>query len=96
MLEAALFPRKLASNFRLFTFVLQFMLDPGPNPVPEPECITVPLSKKLRFLRFRLHNTVRIIAMLLHIFQRRMKDESACCEMLERPRLKSSSWTLIG
>jgi hypothetical protein len=36
MLEATLFPRKLTSYFRFFTFVLHFMLDPGPNPNPVP------------------------------------------------------------
>ncbi len=36
MLEAAaLFPRKLASKFDL-TFLFHFMLDPDPNPAPEP------------------------------------------------------------
>jgi hypothetical protein len=31
------------------TFLLLFMLDPGTNPVPEPECIAapVPLRQKL-------------------------------------------------
>ncbi len=51
MLEAALFIRKLASNFLIFfTFPLHFMLDLGPNPVPEPEleCITVPDAVALR------------------------------------------------
>jgi hypothetical protein len=45
MLEAALFPRKLASHF---LFVFHFMLDPDPNPVTEPECVSVlvPLSRK--------------------------------------------------
>ncbi len=43
MIEAALFPRQLASNFWLLTFVLHFMLDPGPNSVREQECITVPI-----------------------------------------------------
>jgi hypothetical protein len=50
MLEAALLPRKLASNFLIFlTFVLHFVLDLGPNLVSEPECITAPAGKKLRF-----------------------------------------------
>ncbi len=31
MLEAALFPRKLASNFRFFDICIHFMLDPGQN-----------------------------------------------------------------
>ncbi len=45
MLEAALFTRKLASNFFSFlTFVLHFMLDP----VPEPECISVPVPIPLK------------------------------------------------
>ncbi len=36
VLEATLFPRKLASHFYDFlTFVFDFMLDPEPNPVPE-------------------------------------------------------------
>ncbi len=38
MLEAALFSWKLTSNFLLLTLVLHFMLDPGPNSVPAPEC----------------------------------------------------------
>ncbi len=39
--------------------VLHFMLDPGQNPVPEPECVPVPLRQKLLFLWFwlRVHNT---------------------------------------
>ncbi len=41
MLEAALFPRKLALMYDFFMFVFYCMLDPGPNPVPEPLCITV-------------------------------------------------------
>jgi hypothetical protein len=45
-LEAALFPRKLASNFDFLTTLLHFLLDPGSNPVPEPhpepEFITIP------------------------------------------------------
>ncbi len=37
-LEAALlFPRKLATNFSFLAVVLDFMLEPGPNSVPEPE-----------------------------------------------------------
>ncbi len=55
MSEVALFPRNLASQFR-FDFFLHFMLDPDPNPAPEPE-----LRKKLRFLRFRFHNTARFL-----------------------------------
>jgi hypothetical protein len=43
MLAAALLPRKLATNFCSFTFILHFMWIPGPDPVPEPECITVPV-----------------------------------------------------
>jgi hypothetical protein len=44
ILEAAVFPRKLASlTFYFSIFVLHFMLDLGPNPVQEPECITVPV-----------------------------------------------------
>ncbi len=36
--EAALFPRKLASNFLFFYFFYSiFVLDPGPNPVRKPE-----------------------------------------------------------
>ncbi len=47
ILEATLFPRKLASHFYFLTFVFHFMLDPDLNPVP------VPLrQKKLQFLRF--------------------------------------------
>ncbi len=49
MLEAALFPKKLAINFRIFNlFLFHFKFDPGPNPLPEPEleCITVPVSLK--------------------------------------------------
>ncbi len=34
MLEAALFPRKLASHFLFYTIIFYFMLDPDPNPVP--------------------------------------------------------------
>ncbi len=47
-LEAAMFSRKLAYNFYIFTFVLHFLLDPCPNTVPEPEpvCITVPVPLK--------------------------------------------------
>jgi hypothetical protein len=37
MLEAALFSRKLASNYEYFYFVLHFIFDPGPNSVPEPQ-----------------------------------------------------------
>jgi hypothetical protein len=43
ILEAALFPEGWTLIFGFLTFVLHFMLDPGPNPVPEPECITVPV-----------------------------------------------------
>jgi hypothetical protein len=42
-LEAALFTRKLVLNFNFLTSVL---LDSGPNPVPEQECITVPVPLK--------------------------------------------------
>jgi hypothetical protein len=54
MLEASLFPRKLASNFVFYEFfVLLFMLDPGLDPVsePDPEFITipVPLRQKVAF-----------------------------------------------
>ncbi len=41
MLEAALFPRKLAFNFLLFCMTL--LLEPEPELVPEPYCITVPV-----------------------------------------------------
>jgi hypothetical protein len=44
ILEAALFPRKLASIYDFLTFVLHFMLDTGPNPVPEQ--IELELGKK--------------------------------------------------
>ncbi len=44
----ALFLRKLASNFYFLTFVLHFSLDPGSNPAPESECITVQVSVPLR------------------------------------------------
>ncbi len=37
MSEAALFPRKLASQFWFLTVLFHFMLDPGPNPALEPE-----------------------------------------------------------
>ncbi len=43
MLEAAWFTRKLVPNFYFLTCVLHFMLDSGPNPVPEPKCIMVPV-----------------------------------------------------
>ncbi len=53
MLEAASFHRKVASNLNFLTFVLHFMLDPDPNPVPEQEseCITVPFPQHC-FLQF--------------------------------------------
>ncbi len=61
MLEAALFPRKLASIFRFFYFCSTFYV--GSVPEPEPECIMVPvpLRHKLRFLRFRFLNTVLLL-----------------------------------
>jgi hypothetical protein len=37
MSESALFPRKLASHFWSFDFLIHFMLDPDPNPVKEPD-----------------------------------------------------------
>jgi hypothetical protein len=46
MLEAALFPKKLACNFWYFDFCTTFYL--GPNPVP--------VSLKEKKLRFRFHN----------------------------------------
>jgi len=46
MLEAALFPGSWPLIFDFLTSVLHFMLDPGPNPVqepdPKPEFIRVP------------------------------------------------------
>ncbi len=42
MSEAALFPRKLFSNFRFFKTFFDFMLDLDPNPAPEPEPETDP------------------------------------------------------
>jgi hypothetical protein len=42
MLEEALFPRKLASNFLFLLSVLHFMLD------PEPECTAVPVPLKAK------------------------------------------------
>ncbi len=48
MIEVALFPRKLALIFDFVTFVFYCMLDPGPNPVPEPLCITVQVPIPLR------------------------------------------------
>jgi hypothetical protein len=47
MLAVSLFPRKLAFIFDFLAMVLLFVLDPSPNPVPEPECITVPLRQKV-------------------------------------------------
>ncbi len=48
MLEAALFPIKLASNFFYFmTVLLHFMLNPGSNPVPKTEPVSVPLRQKV-------------------------------------------------
>ncbi len=45
------YPESLPPIIDFFTFVLHFILDPGPNAVPEPkpECITVsvPKSKKV-------------------------------------------------
>ncbi len=43
MLEAALFPRMLVFKFRFFDFCVTFHVDPGPNLVPKPEYITVPV-----------------------------------------------------
>ncbi len=40
-----MFPRKLASNFGFFYFCLtfyDFILDPGPNPVPLRQKVAVP------------------------------------------------------
>ncbi len=52
MLEAALFfvSQKVSLILDFFTFILHFMLDPGPNPVPEPECITVPVPLRQKVL----------------------------------------------
>jgi hypothetical protein len=47
MLEAALFLRNFASLLWFLYLVFHFMLDPDPNSVPEPECITVPLRQKV-------------------------------------------------
>jgi hypothetical protein len=44
MLEAAWVTRKLAPNLYFLTFVLDFMLDPDPNPVLETECSTAPVQ----------------------------------------------------
>ncbi len=41
MLEAALFPRKLACNVLFLTFVLHFLLNPGPNPVSRRHKVAV-------------------------------------------------------
>jgi hypothetical protein len=43
------FPESLSLIFDFLTFVLHFVLNPGPNMVPEPECITfpVPLRRKV-------------------------------------------------
>jgi hypothetical protein len=52
MLEAALFPRKLASTFLFFDFGIpfyDFMLDLDPSPVPEPEIRNA--------FQFRFNNT---------------------------------------
>ncbi len=37
MSEAALFPRKMASQFLFIYFLLHFILDPNPNPVPDTD-----------------------------------------------------------
>jgi hypothetical protein len=47
MLEKTLFPGKLASRLKFLYRVFHFMLDPDPNSVPEPECITVPVGQKV-------------------------------------------------
>jgi hypothetical protein len=52
MLETALFPKKVASNFCFLTFLLHFVgsgSKSGSGQDPEPECITVPvpLRKKV-------------------------------------------------
>ncbi len=59
MLKPVLFPKELATNFWSFDFCIHFMLEPGPNPVPECFTAPVPLRQELRFQRFRLrfHNT---------------------------------------
>ncbi len=69
MLEAALFPRSWPLIFYFFTFVLYFMLDPGPNQVPEPDpewkCITVRFRlRQVTKLRFLLHNTAYNVPVL--------------------------------
>jgi hypothetical protein len=53
MLEAALFHRKVASNLYFLAFVLHFLLDLDPNPVPEQEseCITVPVPQHCFYRR---------------------------------------------
>jgi hypothetical protein len=45
--RSGIFSNKLTNSFRFLKFVY-FLLDPGTNPVPKPECITVlvPVRKK--------------------------------------------------
>ncbi len=48
--KAALFPRKLATQFIFFSFLFHFMLDTDPNPAPEsePEPQYIPAPVALR------------------------------------------------
>jgi hypothetical protein len=48
IIEVALFSRQLALIFDYLPFVFYCMLDPGPNPVPEPLFITVQVPIPLR------------------------------------------------
>jgi hypothetical protein len=62
MLKQHWLPESWPPIFDFFTFVLHFMLDPGPNPVPGSGTRTrmhYGSGKKLRFFRFRFrfHNT---------------------------------------